>query len=86
MAHGEGGTSSRMTRPAFSLIPKNTYNLAESEDVLKYSGMLLKFCGKSRPRRSYKNGFHNLISVRSWRFFGEEIVREGACGVRCDRL
>lgn len=58
VACGEEATSFGMTRPFFPLIQKNTYNLAEPEDVLKCSRMLLKSCGRSQLRRSYRNGSH----------------------------
>lgn len=58
VACGEGATSFGMTRPFFPLIQKNTYNLAEPEVVLKCSRMLLKSCGRSQLRRSYRNGSH----------------------------
>ena len=57
-----GGRCKFRDEPAilFLLIQRNTYNLAEAEDVLECSRMLLKFYGKSQPRGSCKNGSHKI--------------------------
>ena len=41
---------------------KNTYNLAEPEDVLilAHTFYFLKFGGKSQPQRSYKKGSYKI--------------------------